>query len=347
MYFKLVKNVGLKSSSIMKKLLFSFLFLLAGSISLPIVYAETANLGLIDGIWFSEKDYVVGDVIVLHTAIFNNSDYLVKGTVEFYDNSSLLGSRPFEVSQQTIKQLSLSTTANEGEHVFSAKISESTTTSENGETTTLLPIVVDSNSIKIVEPAPDPIKIVEDDNLSSSETKSLLEDIIKALEKYQGNPVVVPENSVVPEVNNTEESALDQDEIKEISYPDLVALSSGVKSLNEKFPVIEPVTLGINKFQNSTVGLFENLRTKNLQSLGKLNSESSEGEVDETLNQNPETEMKKEVSKFEQIMRLVWGALLHFLVLIFSCLWCVVLLTLIFIYFITKYLFTLAGKSSE
>jgi hypothetical protein len=347
MYFKLVKNVGLKLFSIMKKLLCSFLLLLAGLISVPLAYAETSNLGLIDGIWFSKRDYKVGDEIELHTAIFNHSDYTVTGVVEFYDNADLLGSRPFEIPNQNIKQLSLSTTADEGEHVFSAKISESRTVLENGETTELLPMVIDSKSLKIVEPAPDPIKIEEDDNLSNSETRSLLEDIIKTLEKYQGNSVVVSENSVIPETDNTEESVLDQDEIKEISYPDLVALSSGVKSLNEKFPAIEPVTMGINKFQNSTVGLFENLRTKNLQSLGKLNPESSGGEVDEALNQNPETETKKEVSKFEQIMRLVWGALLHFLVLIFSCLWCVVLLTLIVIYFITKYLFSLAAKSSK
>ncbi len=339
--------------------------------------AETANLGLIDGIWFSQQEYVVGDEIVLHTAIFNNSDHTVLGTVEFYDNKTLLGSRSFEVTDQHIKELTLTTTASEGEHIFSAKITESKTTLHNGEITDLTPIVVASDSMKVVERdtdrdgLPDDEDLDDDDDgyldtqeiqlgtdpLDAQETPKSLEDdndtqdnndaqytiegqqdlidsLIKTLEKYQhapdisdtsigsgGEPVVLPK-VLQPEVI--------------VQYAD-------------SHPKVAIAAQGINTFQNKAVDFFSSVRAKNSQKLGDGKiiedvASSNDSKIslgDDTVQSSSQNQTS---SRFERVIRLIWGLLLSLGILVFSCLWCIVLLSIGLIYLLVRLVFKKFGK---
>ncbi|GEM_PF-5379205 len=339
--------------------------------------AETANLGLIDGIWFSQQEYVVGDEIVLHTAIFNNSDHTALGTVEFYDNKTLLGSRSFEVTDQHIKELTLATTASEGEHVFSAKITESKTTLHNGETTDLTPIVVASDSMKVVERDTDRDGLPDDDDLDddddgyldtqeiqlgtdpldSQETPKSLEDdddtqdnddaqntierqqdlidsLIKTLEKYQH----------VPDISDTStDSEGEPVVLPKVLQPEVIVRYA------DSHPKVASATRWINTFQNKAVDLFNSVRTKNNQKLGGVerigdiaNSNNSEISLGGDAVQN--SSQNQYSSRFERVLRLIWGLLLGLGILIFSCLWCIVLLSIGLIYLLVRWVFKKFGK---
>lgn len=79
----------------MKVLSIACLSLLA--IVLPVVTnAATINAGFVEGIWYSNNQPVVGETIRIYTAIRNNTDNDLIGTVEFFVNGKKLNSSPVQ-----------------------------------------------------------------------------------------------------------------------------------------------------------------------------------------------------------------------------------------------------------
>ena len=105
----------------MKKILIiiSFIFL-----SHPLfLFAQTvSNVGLVEHtIWYSQDPFFEGDTIKIYTLLYNSGVSSVSGTVEFYDNETLLGKKDIIILAQAPKDVSVSWVVTAGNHSISAK----------------------------------------------------------------------------------------------------------------------------------------------------------------------------------------------------------------------------------
>ncbi len=88
------------------------------------LFAETENIGIIKGIWFSQQDFYAGDTIRVYTGIQNNTGFDVEGTVQFFDNGKSLGVKEFSALDNRVIEAWIDTLVSEGEHEFSVEIKE-------------------------------------------------------------------------------------------------------------------------------------------------------------------------------------------------------------------------------
>lgn len=99
-------------------LIFSF-----GSISFA--YAQ-GNVGFVENsIWYSQIPKVEGESVKVYTAIWNGSGSEISSHVEFYDGTTLLGSRDIKVSAENISEVFIVWKVTAGEHNISARITKS------------------------------------------------------------------------------------------------------------------------------------------------------------------------------------------------------------------------------
>ncbi len=103
---------------------FLFLFALAFVCSFSLVHAEVPNTltFLPDEVWYSEEDLKDGETVGVYAGLWNGTDNLVKTKIEFYDKSTLLGSREVSIESKKLKEVSISWKVAVGEHSISAKI---------------------------------------------------------------------------------------------------------------------------------------------------------------------------------------------------------------------------------
>lgn len=81
-----------------KKILFLFFIFLVFGISVAQAEEKLSNAGFTQGnIWYSKDPFFAGDVVTIHTLVFNSSTDDISGTVEFYDSDVLLGKIPFNI----------------------------------------------------------------------------------------------------------------------------------------------------------------------------------------------------------------------------------------------------------
>jgi hypothetical protein len=88
--------------------------------------AAPKNLGLIPSttIWYSQDPFYTGDRIRIYTAVYNNSQYDLTGTVEFFDNKTLIGKSDFSLAKGGgLRDVWTDWTVTRGSHRISAKIS--------------------------------------------------------------------------------------------------------------------------------------------------------------------------------------------------------------------------------
>ena len=89
-----------------------------------VVFAENKNVGIIEGIWFSEETFFQGDEIRIYTAVQNNSGSDVNGIVEFFDTGVLLGVKEFTAKNNSINEVFIDTQVAAGPRIFSIQITE-------------------------------------------------------------------------------------------------------------------------------------------------------------------------------------------------------------------------------
>lgn len=103
-----------------------FLFLFILSLVCPFFFAraEISNaLGFLpDEVWYSEETLKEGKTVDVYAGLWNGTDYLVNTKIEFYDKSTLLGSREVSVESKRLKEVLVSWKVTAGEHSISAKI---------------------------------------------------------------------------------------------------------------------------------------------------------------------------------------------------------------------------------
>lgn len=112
------------SNGMTKKILFLFFTLLI--FGNPAAFAEEklSNAGFTQGnIWYSKDPFFAGDVVTVHTIVYNSSVEDISGTVEFYDSDVLLGKIPFNIKPSGgYKNVSMEWKVNVGYHKIFAII---------------------------------------------------------------------------------------------------------------------------------------------------------------------------------------------------------------------------------
>lgn len=86
--------------------------------------AKLKNIGFLQStIWYSKDPIFTGDRVRVYTAVFNDTERDLLGTVEFYDSRNLIGKADFAVGKLgRIKDVWAFWTVSGGEHRVSAKI---------------------------------------------------------------------------------------------------------------------------------------------------------------------------------------------------------------------------------
>lgn len=102
-------------------------------------------------LWLSKLTPTVGEVVTIHTVVYNSSTDSLSGSVVFLVDDTSIGSKPFTGAPGTTQIVSHPWTATEGAHVFSARIDGVTGSSDTLEAT-------QSATTSITVAAPPPVE---------------------------------------------------------------------------------------------------------------------------------------------------------------------------------------------
>jgi hypothetical protein len=75
-----------------------------------------------ENVWYSGGELKDGEVVNIHTAIWNGLDDKVVMKIDFYDKDTLLGARDLSIEPKDLSEVSISWRVTAGEHYISAKI---------------------------------------------------------------------------------------------------------------------------------------------------------------------------------------------------------------------------------
>lgn len=75
-----------------------------------------------ENVWYSGGELKDGEVVNIHTALWNGLDSKVIAKIDFYDSETLLGTRDLSVEPKNLSEVSISWRVTAGEHYISAKI---------------------------------------------------------------------------------------------------------------------------------------------------------------------------------------------------------------------------------
>ena len=93
------------------------LFLILCLLPTQKLLAQSSNTGFVSGnIWYSKDPFEEGDKIKIYTLIFNPDTRQLSGTVNFFDNTILLGKKNFAISAGAVSAISVNWTATAGDH---------------------------------------------------------------------------------------------------------------------------------------------------------------------------------------------------------------------------------------
>lgn len=247
-------------------------------------FADSMNVGIIQGLWFSQDNYFVGDTIRIYTAVQNNSGADVEGIVEFFDNNVAIGSKNFSTLDKRIVEIWNDTVATKGKHQFSVRITELLKNKPGEAKEPISPRVIKSENIITVDIDTDKDGIgnkedLDDDNdgfsdidekkagtdlldktsapkesekkiestPSSESSENLLDSILGILKGENEKKSNEPKPDDKPE----ELRALKDDKL--VDKEPVVPESEVIKNLEEKYPFVQKVTKPVNNFQNLVV----------------------------------------------------------------------------------------------
>lgn len=99
------------------------LFLIFSLFPIQKIFAQSANTGFVSAnIWYSKDPFAEGDKIKIYTLIFNPDTRQLSGTVDFFDNTVLLGKKDFTVAANATNVVSINWTVTAGDHTIFGQI---------------------------------------------------------------------------------------------------------------------------------------------------------------------------------------------------------------------------------
>jgi len=335
----------------------NILLLMVFSFIIPVVsFAQSANVGIVTGIWFSEEVFFGGDAIRVYTAVHNNSGQDIEGNVEFFDNEISIGQKDFAALNGRVVEVWIDTVVTEGEHDYSVIITEAQINKPGQAPEVITPRSVNSSDVIIVENDNDGDNIgdredLDDDNDGFSDEEELAQgtdptDINST--PLQDNPDVdivetdIDESSFIDDVlaifnseNNIEMVPNTEGDIALIEKPNFV------QNIEESYPIVTRATTPLNDLQNTIVPGIVNEREKVIKRI----------RPDSVENKSPEQGIATDIDALAEFdhglvgwQYWLWSIYSWILLIgqwIFSCLVCMIILIFIGIHLILRFIFRL------
>jgi hypothetical protein len=176
----------------MKKYFVFLLIVLSTILVFPVSVLAVTNSGFIPGqIWYSKDTLVEGETVDIHTAVWSGEKDSVSVKVEFYDGSTILGSRDIVLASSELKDVFIPWKITAGDHTISAKITSSTITVSGKKSDVVLGIVTTSNDRQFV-----PVVVTNNQGVPvSTATDALTTQIDKTTTEIDG---IVPSSVRTP-----------------------------------------------------------------------------------------------------------------------------------------------------
>ena len=269
--------------------------------------AQSVNLGVIDGIWFSEDYYAAGDDLRIYTAVQNKSGVDIVGEVFFFDNKELIGSKEFQARDDRIVDVWIDTEAREGERSFEVSF-ENITGSDGSDVSSLVSGIENIESSLRIFVDTDRDEIPDDEDLDDDN------DGYTDREEQQAGSDPLDAKSIPQEDEDQKRDspASLTEEDRSGPIPDLVL------NTTEKYPVITPVVSGLNTLQNVLLTEVDRVQERRVI---KVEGNQQEGE---------EPRLTKKTLVDQGLSIANW---------LLSCFWCMAVVLLIIIYFLIKIIF--------
>jgi hypothetical protein len=160
--------------------------------------ASQINAGLVSGVWFGSQDFSSNQPISVFSAVENQSNEQISGTVYFYDLGQIVGTTTFSVAPNSVAAVHISKIFSSGNHSFRSSIKKETA-QELAYTDT------PTNSLVVVTPPPPPVAINPGSASGGSSSSSTLQSLGDASGKVFGgvNPVTESIAQSVDRVRNS------------------------------------------------------------------------------------------------------------------------------------------------
>lgn len=340
----------------MKTIVFTIIF----SLVFPILsFAQSANIGIVDGIWFSDDIFFAGDPIRIYTAIQNNSGEDIQGRVEFFDNDISIGSKEFTTLNNRLSEVWLDAIITEGTHDYSVAITEAAINKPGEATEPITPRVITSQNTLIADVDTDGDNIGDtddddDDNDGFSDIEELaagtdsLDSTSKPREEEPESDFDSEEESILDQViailsgsnsdnRDAENSKEDSTEPESVDEVEPITNPQFIQNIEATYPIVTRITKPINSVQNTIVPRIEQEKKRvsvlrdDANVLNTSNESTVEGEF-------PEYKEKRE---FAYWMYSFYQFMLSVISWVFSCIFCMIILLFIALHLVLKILFKL------
>jgi hypothetical protein len=186
------------------------LFLIFSVLPINKIYAQSSNTGFVPAnIWYSKDPFQEGDKIKIYTLIFNTDTRQLSGTVDFFDNTVLLGKKDFTIAANATNAISISWTATAGDHSIFGEIENAKFLESNGsyEAVTLTQNQTEKSSRtvakKIIPAATDVNSTSQTNGDISSLASNIQNTIVENTPSYVSKPITSATNSLETFRQNT------------------------------------------------------------------------------------------------------------------------------------------------
>ena len=242
-------------------------------------FAQSSNIGIIKGIWFSKSPVFAGETIRVYTGLQNNSGFDVTGTVDFFNNDEHIGSQDFSTLDGRIIESWIDFRPNFGDHTFSVKINSVQANEIGGKKVIISPHETQSNELIFIDYDTDGDGIgnqsdPDDDGDGYSDSEEL---------KHNTDPLDLEEHPTKDEGSSLLSNVFGEgsninDDTKDTK--DNVGIPKSIQNTVGDSGILASVALGISEFQKGATKLIESeqeriLIKKNIK-LSKLPTEFSE-----------------------------------------------------------------------
>ena len=168
------------------------------------IFAQTTNAGFVPGnIWYSEDPFFEGDKIKIYTLIFNPDTRKFSGTVDFFDNSTLLGTKDFKVGATSTEDIYINWTVTAGNHQIYGEIQNAKFLTANG---TYLDANLSDNQTSKSSQTVTPKVVAQNITNSINSVDGVLNSAINSIQNIGGTTKNVVPNGISQVLNTTTNS---------------------------------------------------------------------------------------------------------------------------------------------
>ncbi len=316
-----------------------------------LAFADVANVGIIQGIWFSDTQFFEGNTVRVYTAVQNNSGDDVEGVIEFFDNGESFGKRAFSTLNGRIIESWMDRVLSLGNHTFSVKITQILKDGVDEEATPLQAEFVSSDrEVAVLLDSDGDFIADEEDTDDDNDGYSDEEEREAGTDPLDKNDFPQEEEEEVSSEQTTEnthnELSSEERELLIEQSPELI------QELAEKNKLIETLSLQVSKLQNVGKGLIqrESERIKRIQEEEKTEDVQEQEQKESegvSLEDDKVSEKRSEKGTWREKITVFYAWLLKILSWFFSLWWFVVVLIFVGIYLFLKILFRIFGGRSD